>query len=101
MARADLDDFVECYRPGDRYNRAATWSNEAEEGRWRPYTYEEIANRDKVSLDLLWLRDDSLEDSANLPDPHVIGGHKVRDSGCVMALLVSSSSRRDRCRRRM
>ncbi len=72
MTRADLDDFVACYRPGDRHAREATWSEETPDGRWRPYTYEEIIARDKVSLDLFWLRDDSLEDSANLPDPHIL-----------------------------
>jgi type I restriction enzyme M protein len=25
-----------------------------------------------VNLDLSWLRDESLEDSANLPDPHIL-----------------------------
>ena len=34
--------------------------------------YEEIVNRDQDSLDIFWLRDESLEDSANLPDPHII-----------------------------
>lgn len=33
---------------------------------------DEIVARDKVSLDLFWLRDESLEDSANLPEPHVL-----------------------------
>jgi type I restriction enzyme M protein len=28
--------------------------------------------RDKVSLDIFWLKDDSLEDSANLPAPEVL-----------------------------
>ncbi len=72
LVRADLDEFVECYRPGDRHNRTATWTPGTPEGRWRPYTYEEILARDKVSMDLFWLRDESLEDSANLPDPHVL-----------------------------
>ena len=72
MTRTDLDEFVECYRPGDHHNRAATWSEETPDGRWRPYSYEEIISRDKVSLDLSWLRDESLEDSANLPDPHIL-----------------------------
>ena len=72
MARADLDEFVECYRPGSRQTREATWSEETPEGRWRPYSYDEITSRDKVSLDLFWLRDESLEDSANLPDPHIL-----------------------------
>ena len=72
LTRADLDDFVACYRPGDRHNRTATWSETQPEGRWRPYSYDEIIARDKVNLDLFWLRDESLEDSANLPEPHVL-----------------------------
>ena len=72
MTRADLDEFVGCYRPGDRHNRAATWSEGARDGRWRPYEYDEIMDRDKVSLDLLWLRDESLEDTADLPDPDIL-----------------------------
>ena len=28
--------------------------------------------RDKASLDIFWLKDDSLEDSENLPEPEVI-----------------------------
>ena len=42
------------------------------EGRWRAYTYDEIAARDKVSLDIFWLRDDTLEDPNNLPAPDVL-----------------------------
>jgi len=72
LTRADLDEFVECYRPDDRHNRTPTWSEHTPEGRWRCHTYEEIINRDKASLDIFWLRDESLEDSANLPDPHII-----------------------------
>jgi hypothetical protein len=41
-------------------------------GRWRAYTCDEIAARDKVSLDIFWLRDESLEDSDNLPHPDVM-----------------------------
>jgi len=51
MARADLDEFFECYRPTDRHNRNATWSDATPEGRWRSYSYDEIVARDKVSLD--------------------------------------------------
>jgi type I restriction enzyme M protein len=72
MTRADLDEFVECYRPADRNRRKPTWSEKTPDGRWRPYTYDEILARDKVSLDLFWLRDESLEDSASLPDPHLL-----------------------------
>ena len=79
MTRKDLDDFVECYRPGDRHNRTATWSDDSAEGRWRCYSYDEIINRDKASLDIFWLRDESLEDSANLPDPHILAGEIAED----------------------
>jgi type I restriction-modification system DNA methylase subunit len=45
---------------------------ESPEGRWRKFTYEEIINRDKTSLDITWLKDKSLADLDNLPDPDVI-----------------------------
>jgi type I restriction enzyme M protein len=72
LARADLDDFVACYKPGDRHRRSATWSEKSPEGCWRAYSYADVVARDKVSLDLFWLRDESLEDSANLPAPHLL-----------------------------
>jgi type I restriction enzyme M protein len=72
MSRKDLDDFVECYHPADRHKRKPTWSEKSPEGRFRAYDYEELLARDKVSLDLTWLRDESLEDSSTLPDPDVL-----------------------------
>src|SRR5262249_7312961 len=48
LARADLDEFVQCYQPGDRHNRVSTCSETQPEGRWRPY-YDDIIARDKVS----------------------------------------------------
>jgi type I restriction enzyme M protein len=68
----DLIDFIECYRPEDRHHRSETWSEENPEGRWRKYSYDEIIARDKTSLDLFWLKDQSLTDLENLPDPDVI-----------------------------
>ena len=79
MSRADLDEFVACYRPGARHERTAMWSEAAPDGRWRPYRYEEILARDKVSPDLFWLRDESLEDSASLPEPHVLAAEIADD----------------------
>ncbi|HVC20929.1 MAG TPA: N-6 DNA methylase, partial [Vicinamibacterales bacterium] len=87
MTRADLDDFVACYRPADRHNREATWSQATPEGRWRPYTYEEILARDKVSLDLFWLRDESLEDSAGLPEPHLLAQEIADDLRSALAQI--------------
>jgi len=42
------------------------------EGRWRAFDYDDLTKRDKVSLDIFWLKDESLEDSDSLPDPDVI-----------------------------
>ena len=60
---SDLDEFVALYRPGKRHVRKASWSEENAEGRWRSYEYDELMKRDKVNLDIFWLRDLSLEDS--------------------------------------
>jgi type I restriction enzyme M protein len=57
---------------GKRRFWQATWSEENPDGRWRVFSYEELMARDKVNLDIFWLRDESLEDSANLPDPDVL-----------------------------
>lgn len=65
----DLADFVECYKPDERHRRQQTWSEDNPEGRWRRFTYDEIAARDKTSLDIFWLKDKSLSDLDNLPEP--------------------------------
>ena len=79
LKRADLDEFVACYKAGERHNRKATWSAENPDGRWRVYSYDEIIKRDKASLDIFWLRDESLEDSDNLPEPQVLAEEIVTD----------------------
>ena len=79
LSRTDLDEFVECYQPQNRHQRAATWSDTNPIGRWRPYSYEELIARDKVNLDIFWLRDESLEDTANLPNPDVLAAEIVED----------------------
>jgi len=72
LDRGDLDEFVACYNPANRHDRQATWSEDNPQGRWRAYSYEELAARDKANLDIFWLRDESIEDSANLPDPDTL-----------------------------
>ena len=49
------------------------------DGRWRAFEYEELINRDKASLDLFWLKDESLEDSENLPNPDILAQEIVED----------------------
>ena len=69
MTDADLEDFIRCYHPENRHERAETWSPENPDGRWRRFSAEEILKRDKTSLDIFWIKDKSLADLDNLPDP--------------------------------
>ncbi|HAZ63542.1 MAG TPA: DNA methyltransferase [Armatimonadetes bacterium] len=69
---ADLADFVACYNPANRRDRQATWSEDQPDGRWRSYDYAELLKRDKLNLDLFWLKDDSLAESENLPAPDIL-----------------------------
>ncbi len=69
----DLKEFIDCYNPGNRHKRKETWNEETNpEGRWRKYSYKELIARDKTSLDLFWLKDDSLTDLDNLPEPEIL-----------------------------
>jgi type I restriction enzyme M protein len=72
LKREDLDEFVKCYNPANRHERKATWSEKKPDGRWRAYSYDDLVARDKASLDIFWLKDESLEASDNLPAPDVI-----------------------------
>jgi type I restriction enzyme M protein len=66
----DLREFIDCYNAPNRHRRTETWDAEKNpNGRWRKYSYGELAARDKTSLDLFWLKDESLTDLDNLPEP--------------------------------
>lgn len=69
MTYEDLEDFIQCYHPENRYERHETWSQDNLDGRWRRFTAEEILNRDKTSLDIFWIKDKALADLDNLPAP--------------------------------
>jgi type I restriction enzyme M protein len=69
LKRADLDEFVECYHPANRHKRRQAWSEKNPDGRWRCFSYDELAKRDKLNLDIFWIKDKSLEDAENLPEP--------------------------------
>ena len=71
----DLQEFVDCYQPHNRFARQETWNEQSNpEGRWRRYSYEQIVARDKTSLDIFWLKDKSLADLDDLPDPEELAG---------------------------
>ena len=70
MQFADLTDFIACYKPENIHTRSETWHEENNpDGRWRKYGYDELVARDKTSLDVFWLKDKSLTDLDNLPEP--------------------------------
>lgn len=79
MQLEDLQDFIDCYNPSNRNDRAETWSEENPEGRWRKFTYEEIIARDKTNLDIFWLKDKSLADLDNLPDPDILANEIIEN----------------------
>lgn len=79
LTTADLEDFVKLYNPQNRHKRTETWSEANEEGRWRKFTYEEILARDKTNLDIFWLKDKSLTDLDNLPDPDILAAEIIEN----------------------
>ena len=87
-----LADFIDAYAAGDRSKRQ-------ESERFRPFGYEELIQRDKASLDVFWLRDESLEDTDNLPAPEVIAAEIVEDLEAALAqfaeIAATLSSRSD------
>ena len=72
LKRADLDEFVACYNAENRHQRK-------ESERCKSFTYDELMKRDKVNLDIFWLKDESLEDSDDLPEPDVIAAEIADD----------------------
>ena len=72
LKRSNLDDFVSCYNAENRHKRKGT-------DRFKSFSYEDLVKRDKANLDIFWLKDESLEDSANLPDPDVIAAEIAED----------------------
>lgn len=75
----DLREFITLYNPKNRSKRKETFSATNPEGRWRKFTYDDIIARDKTSLDITWLKDKSLADLDNLPDPDVLATEIVEN----------------------
>ena len=75
---AHLDDFVTTYTAENRHSRV-------ESERFKKFAYDELIARDKASLDIFWLRDESLENVENLPPPAVIAAEIVEDLEAALA----------------
>lgn len=72
MRQENLEEFIELYNGKKTHKRGETWSEDNEDGRWCKYSYDDIITRDKTSLDIFWLKDKSLTDLDNLPDPDIL-----------------------------
>ena len=68
----NLQDFIKCYNPENRRERTKT-------EQFHSFSYDELIKRDKASLDIFWLKDESLEDSDNLPEPEVLASEIVEN----------------------
>jgi len=79
MGFEHLQDFIKLYNSKNRNKRTETWSEENEDGRWRKYTYDEIIARDKTNLDIFWIKDKSLADLDNLPDPDILANEIIEN----------------------
>jgi type I restriction enzyme M protein len=72
LSYEDLKDFIRCYNPDNRFERKET-------ERFKKFTYKEIIARDKTSLDIFWLKDESLSDLDNLPEPNLLAEEIIQN----------------------
>ncbi len=82
LKKEDLNPFIEAYNPENRHKRT-------ESERFKKFTYDEIIARDKTSLDIFWLKDDSLADLDNLPDPDVLALDIIENIEAALASFKS------------
>ena len=87
LRRMDFDEFVACYKPGRAHARRQTWSEAKPEGRWRSFEYKELLKRDKLNLDIFWIKDDSLTDADALPPPDVLAAEIAADLKAAQAVF--------------
>lgn len=69
LTLSSLTDFINCFNASDLSDRHESWSPQNSEGRWRKFDYSELILRDKINLDIFWLKDSNSIDFDNLPEP--------------------------------
>jgi len=74
----NLRDFIACYHPENRRERRET-------ERFRYFAYDDLIVRDKASLDLFWLKDDSLDHLDELPPPEVLAQEIIEHLEAALA----------------
>jgi type I restriction enzyme M protein len=81
------------YKPGRLHDRAPTRSGENPDGRWRCYQSNELLKRDKLSLDLFWIKDKSLTDTDSLPAPDVLASGIADDLASALEQFTKIEAR--------
>jgi type I restriction enzyme M protein len=82
MRSEQLEDFVTCYNAANCHKREETQQ-------FRPFAYKELVQRDKANLDIFWLKDESLEDTENLPAPDVLAQEIVENLEAALEQFAS------------
>ena len=69
LQRHHLDEFVACYNTDDITNRAETYNADTNpNGRWRRYDVTELLQRDKTSLDISWIKENTDNNDLSLSE---------------------------------
>ncbi len=84
----DLQDFITAYNPDNREARVET-------ERFRAFSYDKLIEREHVNLDIFWLREDSLEDAADLPTPDVLVAEITQNLETALAQFQSIQNELD------
>ena len=87
MIRADLEPFVDAYKPGEPL------SAREETEQFKRWTYDALAERDSFNLDV-WadVKDESLTDAENLPAPEVIAEEIVEHLSAALEQFEAVAS---------
>jgi type I restriction enzyme M protein len=75
------------------HERAENWSESNPDGRWRCFDYDELLKRDKLSLDLFWIKDRSLTDTDALPAPEIIATEIADDLEAALEQFTKIAAR--------
>jgi type I restriction enzyme M protein len=93
IRRSDFDEFIACYKTGRMHERVETWSEVNPDSRWRCFDYDELLKRDKLSLDLFWIKDKSLTDTGALPAPDIIAAEIADDLEAALEQFTKIAAR--------
>ncbi|MEM9091351.1 MAG: N-6 DNA methylase [Cyanobacteria bacterium P01_F01_bin.53] len=89
LTRKHFEEFEECY--GEDANGGSTRSDQGEEGRFRCFSREFIAERGE-NLDISWMRDESLQSVEDLPEPDEIAATIMEKLQVAMSEMKALSA---------